>query len=156
MGNVGEKERGIMFTKELQEAIIANMKRWQEIEDQSMASTSRIAEETENPIVQIIMDVIKRDSHMHHRVQGLIAESLGAKTITLTPEDLETVWEKIEAHIELEKETVRIAGESLAALQGKKMVVQEYLLNYLLTDENKHNQILNTLETIKKGMYPYG
>jgi len=36
------------------------------------------------------------------------------------------------------------------------MVVQEYLLQYLLTDENKHNKILDDLETIKKGMYPYG
>ena len=36
------------------------------------------------------------------------------------------------------------------------MVVQEYLLEYLLIDEKKHNKILDTLGTIKKGMYPYG
>ena len=36
------------------------------------------------------------------------------------------------------------------------MVVQEYLLDYLRMDEQKHDKILETLGTIKKGMYPYG
>jgi len=36
------------------------------------------------------------------------------------------------------------------------MVVQEYLIDYLLADEEKHNQVLENLSTIKKGMYPYG
>jgi hypothetical protein len=49
-----------------------------------------------------------------------------------------------------------MAEKALSALKGKKMVVQEYLLDYLLIDENKHNKILDTLGTIKKGMYPYG
>ena len=62
----------------------------------------------------------------------------------------------IEHHILLEKKTVELAEEALQALKGKKMVVQEYLLHYLLEDENKHNHILEQLEVIKKGMYPYG
>ncbi|UCC44106.1 MAG: hypothetical protein JSU65_13500, partial [Candidatus Zixiibacteriota bacterium] len=78
------------------------------------------------------------------------------KTVTLTPDELEAVWDLIEHHIELEKKTVELANEALGALKGKKMVVQEYLLNYLLTDEEKHNKVLESLETIKKGMYPYG
>jgi len=36
------------------------------------------------------------------------------------------------------------------------MVVQEYLLNYLQEDEQKHDHLLSALEKIKKGMYPYG
>jgi hypothetical protein len=61
----------------------------------------------------------------------------------------------IEKHIKLEEKTVELARESLEALKGKKMLVQEYLLNYLLEDENKHNKILENLEKIKAGMYPY-
>jgi gamma-glutamyl phosphate reductase len=93
---------------------------------------------------------------MHYRVQELIAESLESKTVTLTPDELARVWDKIEKHIEIEEKTVELAKEALEVLKGKKMVVQEYLLNYLLMDENKHNRILDSLETIKKGMYPYG
>jgi hypothetical protein len=44
----------------------------------------------------------------------------------------------------------------LAAVKGKHMVVQEYLLNYLLIDEEKHNAILDNLEAVKRGVYPCG
>ncbi len=145
-----------MSTKEIQEKIVDNMRRWQRIENASVASTGNVIEATDNPIVRLVMEIIQRDSQMHHRVQGMIADSLESKTITLTPDELGQVWDMIEKHIVLEKKTVELAEEALTALKGKKMVVQEYLLNYLLIDENKHNKILETLSTIKKGMYPYG
>ena len=119
-------------------------------------STGNVIEKTENPIVRIVMEIIQRDSQMHYRVQELIADSLTSKTISLTPEELEKVWDLIEKHIQLERHTVGLAEEALAALKGKNMVVQEYLLRYLLEDENKHNHILDSLEGIKKDMYPYG
>jgi bacterioferritin (cytochrome b1) len=102
------------------------------------------------------MEIIQRDSQFHYRVQELIADSLESKTVTLTPEELGRVWEMIEKHIQLEEKTVEHATEALAAIRGKKMLVQEYLLNYLLDDENKHTKVLKHLENIKKGMYPYG
>ena len=145
-----------MSTKEIQEGIVANMRRWQKIENASVASTGRVMEKVENPIVRLVMEIIQRDSQMHHRVQELIADSLECKALSLTPEDLADVWGMIEDHIKLEKDTVKLAEESLAALKGKKMVVQEYLLNYLLLDEKKHDEILEKLEGIKGGMYPYG
>lgn len=145
-----------MSTKELQENVAANMRRWQKIEEASIESTGRVIEATENPIIRIVMEIIQRDSENHARVQGLIADSLESKALALSPDELEKVWDLIEAHIVLERKTVELAEESLAALKGKKMVVQEYLLDYLLRDEQKHNAILDSLETIKKGMYPYG
>ncbi len=145
-----------MSTKEVQEQIISNMRSWQKVENASVASTGNVIEMTENPIVRLIMEIIQRDSQMHYRVQELIAESLESKTVTLTPDELARVWDKIEKHIEIEEKTVELANETLKMLKGKKMVVQEHLLNYLLMDENKHNRILDSLDTIKKGMYPYG
>jgi hypothetical protein len=145
-----------MTTKEIQEKIIDNMHRWQKVENASVASTGNVIAKTDNPIVRLIMEIIQRDSQMHYRVQELIADSLESKTIALNPDELGKVWDMIEKHIKLEEKTVELATEALEALKGKKMVVQEYLLDYLLIDENKHNKILETLGTIKKGMYPYG
>lgn len=142
-------------TKQIQEQIVDNMKRWQKIENASVASTGHVIEKTENPILRLIMEIIQQDSQMHYRVQGLIAESLTTRTITLTPEELGKVWHLVEHHIELERETVRLAEKALTALKGKKMLVQEYLLNYLLVDEEKHNTILDRMGDIKGGMYPY-
>ncbi len=130
--------------------------RTQRIENTAVAQTSQVMDETDNALIRLVMEIIQRDSQMHYRVQELIADSLTSKTITLTPEELEKVWDLIEKHIKLERQTVDMAEEALAALKGKTMVVQEYLLRYLLEDENKHNHILDQLAVIKKSMYPYG
>jgi hypothetical protein len=144
-----------MSTKEIQEQLVANMKRWQKIEDASVASTGRVIEKTSNPLLRLVMEIIQRDSQMHFRIQELIADSLTTKSVTLTPEDLAEVWDMIEGHIRIEKSTVEMGEEALSSLKGKKMLIQEYLLRYLLDDENKHNRLLEQLESIKKGMYPY-
>ena len=145
-----------MSTKEIQQEIVANMRKWQKVENASVASTGRIIEKTENPVVRMVMEIIQRDSQMHYRVEEFIADSLEHKTVSLDPDELGQVWSLIEKHIELEKQTIKFAEAALIALKGRKMVVQEYLLDYLLIDEEKHNKILDNLETIKKGMYPYG
>ena len=145
-----------MKTKEIQDKLIANMKTWQKIENASVASTGKVIEKTDNPIVRIVMEIIQRDSQMHYRIQDMIVDSFEKETLRLNPDELADVWTMIEQHIELEKKTVELAEEALAVLAKKKMVVQEYLLQYLLEDENKHNHILESLGTIKKGMYPYG
>jgi hypothetical protein len=142
-------------TKELQEELVTTMKRWQKIEDASVASTGRIIEQTENPLIRLVMEIIQRDSQMHHRVQALIAGSLESEAISLQPEEMTAVWESIEKHIELEKQMVGFVEETLETLKGRKMLVQEYLLHYLRTDEKKHDELLEALEGIKKGMYPY-
>jgi hypothetical protein len=143
-----------MSTKEIQQEIVSNMKRWQKIEYASLASTGQIIEKTDNPVVRLVMEIIQRDSQMHYRVQEWIADSLEFKTVSLSPDELGKVWGMIESHIELERKTLEMAGRSLETLKGKKMVIQEYLLQYLQEDEEKHNSLLRRLEMIKKGMTP--
>ena len=61
-----------------------------------------------------------------------------------------------EEHIRLEKKTLVLAKEAQEAIKGSKaMLVQTYLLEYLLEDEQKHNRMLERLASIQKGMYPY-
>ncbi len=144
-------------TKEVQQSLIDNMQSWQKVENASIASTGRVMEKTANPIVRLIMEVIQRDSQMHHRVQGWIAESLsGQGTVNLAPDELGEVWEMIEEHINLEKRTLELAEQALDSIKGSKgMLVQAYLLEYLSEDEKKHNQMLEKLVEIQRGMYPY-
>ncbi len=144
-----------MSTKEIQEKIIEGMRQWQKIENASVASTGNIIEKTNNPVVRLVMEIIQRDSQFHHRVQELIADSLESKTVVLNPDELGEVWDMIEKHIELEEKTVELAEQALEALKGRKMLVQEYLLNYLLEDEMKHNKVLEHLKKIQQNMYPY-
>ena len=89
---------------------------------------------------------------MHRKVQQLIIDSFEKEAIQLTPEELGDVWDMVENHIELEKETIRLAEE---ARKNSKDFVIRYLLGYLMTDEQKHNEILQQMEDIKAGIYPY-
>ena len=145
-----------MSLKELQQEIISNMKSWQKTEDATIALTGQVMEKTDNPVVRMVMEIIQRDSQMHYNIQEWIADSLKDKTVSLTPEEIGNVWKLIERHIEIEKKSVEFAEQAIQALKGKSMVIQSYLLNYLLEDEKKHNNLLNNLENIKKGMHPYG
>ena len=143
--------------KEVQESLVKNMRVWQKIEDAAVASTGRIIEETDNPIVRLVMEIIQRDSQMHHRVQEWIADSLTGKAVSLTPEEVGKVFEKIEDHIRIENRTLELAKEALESVKDAKgMLVQAYLIEYLLEDEKKHNHLLDQLQKIQKGMYPYG
>ncbi|MBD3382687.1 MAG: hypothetical protein GF404_10895 [candidate division Zixibacteria bacterium] len=145
-----------MSTKEIQDQIIENMKRWQAIEDSAVSSTGQIIEKTDNPLIRMIMEIIQHDSQMHHRVQEFIVNALAEKPVSITPEDLDKVWTEVENHIRIEQKTIEMAKEALKALEGRKMVVPEYLIHYLMTDEEKHNKLLDDFSVIKKNMYPYG
>jgi hypothetical protein len=146
-----------MSVKESQEKIIANMSKWQKIEQASIQSTGKIIEATDNPIITLVAEIIQRDSENHKHVQELIQSSLESQAVTLSPDELGKVWNLIEKHIAIEKETIEMATDSLLAVKGKKgMIIQQYLLEYLLKDEEKHDAMLLNLEAIKKNMYPYG
>mgnify|MGYP003702595051 FL=1 len=144
-----------MTTKEVQEGIIENMRQWQRVEDASVASTGRAIEKTNNAVIRLVMEIIQRDSLMHYRVQQLICDSL-TSTVSISPDELADVWDMIESHIKIEKKTLELGQAALKSIDGKKMLVQEYLLNYLMEDEKKHDSLLAQLESVKKGMYPYG
>jgi len=138
--------------KELNENLVKTLKKWQKIEDESVKSTSAIIAKTKNPIVRQIMEIIKQDSAMHKKVQQVIIDSFEKEAINLDPEELSDIWGMVEDHIELEKETVRLAEESR---NNSNNFIVRYLLGYLMTDEQKHNDILQQMEDIKRGMYPY-
>jgi hypothetical protein len=138
--------------KEMNESLLKTLKIWQVVEDQSVKSTKTIISKTKNPIVKHIMEIIQQDSAMHKRIQQLIIDSYEKQAFTLTPEELGEIWELVDKHIELEKETLRLAEESR---KNSKNFLVRYLLGYLTTDEQKHNEILAQMEDIKSGIYPY-
>ncbi len=146
------KDKKTAIQKELNENLVKTLKKWQKIEDESVKSTSAIIAKTKNPIVRQITEIIKQDSAMHKKVQQVIIDSFEKEAINLDPEELSDIWGMVEKHIELEKETVRLAEESR---KNSNSFIVRYLLGYLMTDEQKHNDILQQMEDIKRGMYPY-
>jgi hypothetical protein len=143
-----------MGTKEKLEQVVGVMKKWQKAENAAVHQTSKIMEDTDNPLIRLVMEVIQRDSNMHHRVQQMVVDSIERESIPVLVPDLEKVWDGIEKHIRIEQQTIELANQALAALEGTKNPVQQYLISYLLEDEKKHDKLLADLALIKKQMYP--
>jgi hypothetical protein len=142
--------------KQDQERLVDTLRSWQKVEERSAKSAAEVIDATGNPLLREVMDVIRSDSLRHREVQQHLIDSFTRRAPSLTPEELAEVWDRIEEHIELERKMIHSVEDALAAVAGKKMMVQEYLLRYLLADERKHDSLLADLDRIKRGMYPYG
>jgi rubrerythrin len=131
------------------EEMVRALRQWQGIERKSMEQTAQILEGTSNPFVRILIEIIRHDSLMHHRVQQALIDSLTVADVPLTNEELGKIWEQIEAHDATEKETVNLAK----TLRDQSWSpTHKALLNYLLTDEEKHDSLLEQLGEIKRGL----
>jgi hypothetical protein len=135
------------------EQLVKTLREWQAIERQSIETTASIMEKTDNALIRQFMEIIRNDSVQHHRVQQFIIDSLTKEQVKLTPEELGEVWDEITAHDEVERKTIEIAKK---LKQECQFFVQRALLEYLITDEEKHDHLLQSLEEFKKNLYPYG
>jgi hypothetical protein len=132
--------------------IVKILQDWQEDENATIAHTTAVIGKSKNQLVKLLMEIIRHDSIMHHRVQQFMVDSLTKTTVTLTPEELGEVWELVEQHITMERRTIGY-GEELTKLCN--LLVHKHLLSYLLTDEAKHDKLLTQLEDFKKKLHPY-
>ena len=131
------------------EKLVKTLKTWQGLERQAMSDTTAIVEKTENPLIRLIMEIIRHDSLMHHRVQQFLIDSVTRENVTVSREDVAEIWEKIEEHDRLEKKTIEIAEE---LKENAWSPIHKQLLDYLLRDEQKHDSLLVQLDEIKVGM----
>ncbi len=134
------------------EELVGILKHWQELEVATVAQTTAVMEKTGNPFIRLVMEIIRQDSVMHKRVQQVILDSLEKQAITLTPEELGDIWEMVEKHAEMEKETIALAEK---ARKNCRLFAQRHLLTYLIEDEQKHDRLLSQLEDFKRNLYPY-
>ncbi len=131
------------------EDMIKVLRQWQEVERQAMSATSRISEQTESTLIRLIMDIIRHDSHMHHRVQQFLIDSVTKESTVVTREDVVAIWESIEEHDEVEKQTIALAEQ---LKKDAWSPVHKLLLEYLLRSESLHDSLLEQLGEFKTDM----
>jgi len=131
------------------ENMVKLLQNWQKLEHKAIDDTAAIIEETNNPLVQMTMAIIRHDSLMHHRVQQFLIDSVTEADVPVSREDLESIWEKLEEHDRLEKKTIELATELRDQAWSP---VHKHLLTYLLEDEKKHDGLLAQLQEVKVGM----
>ena len=136
---------------ERRESFEAGIQKWQEMEDQTIASADKIKAATGNILVQTLADIIRSDSAKHKEVLAMISQALDG-VIELNPEELGQISELITNHIEIERSSISLAMEEYE--NSRHFVIRE-LLSYLLEDERKHFKLLTQLNDFKRQLYPY-
>lgn len=144
-----------MTTKEIRQDLVKRMQFWQGVERESVASTTAVLKKTKHPLLRLVMEIIQRDSELHERVQQFIIDDIEKRPVTLAPDDLGEVSALLEQHLRLEDQMVDAVNASVQKVRGHKMLVEEYLLDFLVQDEKKHSALLSSLDKIKRGLYPY-
>ena len=139
--------------QERTEKLLKTLRDWQGIERHAIETTTKIMEKTDNLLIRQFMEIIRNDSVQHHRVQQFIIDSLTKQPINLSHDELSQIWEEIEAHDKVERKTIEMAKECRDECQ---FFVQRSLLEYLISDEEKHDTILQGLEDFKKNMSKLG
>jgi hypothetical protein len=145
------KEKRTVTKAEELEKLQVVLRKWQDIEDGSVEHTTAILEKTQNPLIRLVMEIIRQDSVMHKKVQQAILDSLEKESFTLQPEELADIWDMLEVHDEAEAEAIRMAEQ---ARRTCPLVVQRQLLEYLIDDERKHERLMGYLEDFKRSLYP--
>ena len=131
------------------ERMVKVLRQWQGLERDAMTATAQITEKTDSSLIRMLMDIIRHDSHMHHRVQQFLIDSVTKENVTVTREDVAEIWDSIEEHDQLEKKTIKLAEE----LKEKAWTpTHKLLLDYLLRDESKHDAMLEQLNEFKADM----
>lgn len=144
-----------MKTKEIREDLVKRMRYWQGVERDSVASTAAVLEKTKHPLLRLVMEIIRRDSELHERVQQFIIDSVEKQPVTLSPDELGEISSLLDHHLRLEDQMVEAVNASVEQVRGHKMLVEEYLLDFLVQDERKHAALLRSLDQVKRGIYPY-
>ena len=139
--------------KEQMEELVALLTNWQELEVKGITFLTELQGTTENPVLKEVLEIIKQDSGQHRRVQQLMIDGLTKEAFTLTPEEVAEIWDKLDEHDQLEQATISMAHD---ARRSAGHPVIRCFLSYRLADEEKHHRMLESLEDIKRNLYPYG
>ncbi|MCX7794278.1 MAG: hypothetical protein N2257_07760 [Thermodesulfovibrionales bacterium] len=127
------------------------IKRWQTLEDKTIAIAEDIIKKTDNSFIRTIMELIKYDSEKHKAIQQMIIDNITKEAIHISPDELNTLSDILNTHMEAEAESLRLAED---AYRGSELFITRFLLSYLIADEAKHHGLLIQFDDLKRASIP--
>jgi len=119
-------------------------------------SIEKVKAQCGNPLVCLVMDIIENDAMVHERPSGIPSSTaLKGSSITLSLDEVGEVNELIREHAQIKTEIIQKAEQTLDEIKDKSLRIQEFLLKTLIADEKKHKEMLEGIEKIRVGLYPY-
>ncbi len=133
------------------QSMIDTLRRWQSMESQIMSDIGGVVERTGNPYARIILEIIRHDSLIHHRIQQALIDSLRHGDTTIEHAALDRVWPELGDSQVASTEAIAIAAELTELASGS---FQRAMLGYLSNDTHKHHRLLRQLAELHHGPIP--
>jgi hypothetical protein len=137
---------------EKREQFLSDLYEWLSVESDTVMKCSEIQEETDNPFVQLVAEIIRGNAKTHIRILNLIHECLTRKAVSLTPDELGQIWELAQGYMETESKSIAMAEQ---AISSSRIFIIKQLLAYMLEDKTRNLKLVGHLEDFKKRLYPY-
>ncbi|MDA8174183.1 MAG: hypothetical protein M0018_06295 [Nitrospiraceae bacterium] len=123
------------------------LKDWMKTEDQTIKYSDEMLKKTKNKLVKMTMEMIRSDSQKHKAMQQMLIDSLTKEPFILAPDDLAGISDQLNRHLAYEAKSLELADE---ALMNSELFVTQYILSYLIADEQKHHNLLAKLNELKR------
>lgn len=127
---------------ETSEEFLNIIKEWQNLEDKTIQSADELIRKAKNPLIEMTMEMIKRDSGKHKIMLQMIVDNLTREAVHLSPDELALISALLIRHMEKEAKSIALAND---ALKKSELDITRYILSALLDDETKHHSQLHTL-----------
>jgi hypothetical protein len=114
------------------DGLAAVVRTWQAVEAATIERANEAIARTRNPLVELVMEIIRQDCEMHRRVQQVLVDSLERQALALTPEERREVWDLIEMRAEMERYTTELGRR---ARENCRLFVRTHLLAHLSGNE---------------------
>jgi hypothetical protein len=134
--------------------LVEHFKEWQVLENETIGIAAELQKKSDNPFIQMIMEVIKRDSEKHKVMQQFVIDALSKEAVHLSPQELIPLAGVLEKHLNAEAKSMALAN-ACAVAESKNYFV-DFVVDSLMEDEANHHHMLKTLDHIKGAVYPYG
>ncbi len=136
-----------MLTKKLQDELIGEMIEWQKMEHEAITQAGRVISKTQNPVIRMIMEIIRKDSQMHQHLQGfVVAHRLFQESPKVQEDSRDELRGMIVKNRQAVKQMIEIMDNVFTAMNGQKTNLLKTILHYLRDDERKHFTLLQALE----------
>jgi hypothetical protein len=119
---------------------------WQGLENETISLSEQLSQKSNNSFVEVIMEMIKRDSEKHRAMLEFAIHHLTKEATHLTAEELIPLAELLEKHLTAEAKSMGLAN---TAITKTKDFFIHFIISYLLADEVKHHEMLTRLDQIK-------
>ena len=128
-------------------SFLKTIRDWQKLEDDTIRYADTLMKKSKNRLVKMTMEMIKHDSQKHKMMQQMLIDSVTKEPFILAPEELGAISEGLNKHLAAEAKSLELADE---ALNNCELFVTQYILSYLIADEQKHHSLLAKLNELKR------